>query len=326
MRPIRLAVLVLCRPPRWRGTPGRPVLDVFAADRCPRPARRGAAPVMSPHMAADASTEALREVFTENLRRSADGRPLRNVVDIRIGYVGSAPLVGTSRKAASADDRSRQHRSPRAQGNLYRDRRPAAGTDPRRQLRARRTDQRGATGRPPPNEPRPVRRRCKAAQEGLGQTRNRGRVRVELDDSDSKMLPRTARRRERAACTETNAGSHPPGRTSWKDLNNRAAHERRRRASTGRETPIHNPWRSRTEPTTNRISPRCRRKHVVLSAFDDRYIRPPTAVEEHQRLLDRLLGGDLSELLAEIDRHTNDAIISLSNARQNRDADESTGQ
>jgi hypothetical protein len=44
--------------------------------------------------------EALREVFIEYVRRFADGRPLRNVFDIRLGYVGSAPLVGTSRKGS----------------------------------------------------------------------------------------------------------------------------------------------------------------------------------------------------------------------------------
>jgi DNA-binding GntR family transcriptional regulator len=33
---------------------------------------------------------------------------------------------------------------------------------------------------------------------------------------------------------------------------------------------------------------------LCLSAFDKRYIRPPTAVEE-QQLLDRLIGGDLAE-------------------------------
>ena len=58
---------------------------------------------------------------------------------------------------------------------------------------------------------------------------------------------------------------------------------------------------------------------LCMSAFDKRYIRPPTAVEEHQRLLDRLVGGDLTALLAEIDTHVNDAVISLSNARQERD-------
>ena len=63
---------------------------------------------------------------------------------------------------------------------------------------------------------------------------------------------------------------------------------------------------------------------LCLSAFDNRYIRPPTAVEEHQRLLDRLVGGDLAELLAEIDRHVNGAIISLSSARLERDRDTPT--
>jgi hypothetical protein len=63
---------------------------------------------------------------------------------------------------------------------------------------------------------------------------------------------------------------------------------------------------------------------LCLSSFDDRYIRPPTAVEEHQRLLDRLVGGDLAELLAEIDRHTSDGVVSLSSARQERHGDGST--
>jgi DNA-binding GntR family transcriptional regulator len=54
---------------------------------------------------------------------------------------------------------------------------------------------------------------------------------------------------------------------------------------------------------------------LCLSAFDERYIRPPTAVEEHQRLLDLLVGGDLAELLAEIDRHTAHAVDSLTKAR-----------
>jgi hypothetical protein len=44
--------------------------------------------------------EALREVFIENIRRFADGPPLWNVFDVRLGYVGSAPLVGTSRKGS----------------------------------------------------------------------------------------------------------------------------------------------------------------------------------------------------------------------------------
>jgi DNA-binding GntR family transcriptional regulator len=60
---------------------------------------------------------------------------------------------------------------------------------------------------------------------------------------------------------------------------------------------------------------------LCMSAFDDRYIRPPTAVEEHQRLLDRLVGGDLAEMLAEIDRHLTDAVGSLTRARQERDGD-----
>src|SRR5918997_6330505 len=57
---------------------------------------------------------------------------------------------------------------------------------------------------------------------------------------------------------------------------------------------------------------------LCMSAFDDRYIRPPTALEEHRRLLDGLVGGDLAELLAEIDRHMSDAVDSLTRAPQER--------
>src|SRR5688500_2912709 len=55
---------------------------------------------------------------------------------------------------------------------------------------------------------------------------------------------------------------------------------------------------------------------LCMSAFDERYIRPPTAVEEHQKLLDRMVAGDLAEFLAEIDRHMNDAVDSLTRARR----------
>jgi DNA-binding GntR family transcriptional regulator len=58
---------------------------------------------------------------------------------------------------------------------------------------------------------------------------------------------------------------------------------------------------------------------LCMSAFDDRYIRPPTALEEHQRLLDRFLGGDLAAMLAEIDRHLSHAVDSLTRARRERD-------
>jgi hypothetical protein len=80
------------------------VLDVFggrivargqsavkAAQRHSLPAHGGGFPRLE---------EALRDVFIENIRRFADGRPLRSVFDIRLGYVGSAPLVGTSRKGS----------------------------------------------------------------------------------------------------------------------------------------------------------------------------------------------------------------------------------
>jgi DNA-binding GntR family transcriptional regulator len=62
---------------------------------------------------------------------------------------------------------------------------------------------------------------------------------------------------------------------------------------------------------------------LCLSAFDDRYIRPPTAVEEHQRLLDRLVGGDLAAMVAEIDRHLTEGFGSLTKARRERDRDAS---
>ena len=57
---------------------------------------------------------------------------------------------------------------------------------------------------------------------------------------------------------------------------------------------------------------------LCLVAFDDRYIRPPTAVEEHQRLLDLLVAGDLDELHAEIDRQMSHAVGSLTTARRDR--------
>lgn len=63
---------------------------------------------------------------------------------------------------------------------------------------------------------------------------------------------------------------------------------------------------------------------LCMSAFDDRYIRPPNAVEEHQRLLDRMTGGDLAEMLAEIDRQMAQAVDSLSGARRERDGGAST--
>ena len=63
---------------------------------------------------------------------------------------------------------------------------------------------------------------------------------------------------------------------------------------------------------------------LCMSAFDKRYIRPPTAVEEHQRLLDRMVGGDLAEMLAEIDRQMSDGVDSLTEARRERDGGAST--
>ncbi|WP_242886076.1 D-2-hydroxyacid dehydrogenase [Actinomadura litoris] len=47
--------------------------------------------IVSPHMSGDATgwREALVQVFAENLACRVEGRPLRNVVDKRLGYVGS---------------------------------------------------------------------------------------------------------------------------------------------------------------------------------------------------------------------------------------------
>jgi phosphoglycerate dehydrogenase-like enzyme len=78
------------------------VLDVFETEPLPEASPLWGLPnvIVSPHMAGDfyGWRETLRDVFIENFRRFTDGRPLRNVVDKRLGYVGSAPLVGTSRE------------------------------------------------------------------------------------------------------------------------------------------------------------------------------------------------------------------------------------
>jgi phosphoglycerate dehydrogenase-like enzyme len=84
------------------GRLGGAVLDVFETEPLPEASPLWGLPnvIVSPHMAGDffGWRETLREVFIENFRRFTEGRPLRNVVDKRLGYVGSASLVGTSRE------------------------------------------------------------------------------------------------------------------------------------------------------------------------------------------------------------------------------------
>jgi phosphoglycerate dehydrogenase-like enzyme len=86
------------------GRLGGAVLDVFETEPLPEASPLWGLPnvIVSPHMAGDffGWRESLRQVFIENFRRFADGRPLRNVVDKRLGYVGSPPLVGASRKGS----------------------------------------------------------------------------------------------------------------------------------------------------------------------------------------------------------------------------------
>lgn len=50
---------------------------------------------------------------------------------------------------------------------------------------------------------------------------------------------------------------------------------------------------------------------LCMTGFDKRYVRPPTAVEEHQRLLDLLRGDDPAALAAEIDQHMSHTVESL---------------
>ena len=169
------------------------------------------------------------------------------------------------------------------------------------------------------------------AQEGLLVSyRNRGLFVVELDASDIEDVFRGRRAVEKeAACTVYERGIPADLATRLERiLHNIELHMNAgdwlalaREDLQFHETMVE----AAQSPRLNRMfSTLAAETMLCLSAFDDRYIRPPTAVEEHQRLLDRLLGGDLSELLAEIDRHTNDGVISLSNVRQEREADEST--
>jgi phosphoglycerate dehydrogenase-like enzyme len=68
-------------------------LDVFEEEPLPPSSPLWSMPnvIVSPHMSGDAAgwKEAVVELFVENLERYLTGRPLRNVVDKRRGYVPS---------------------------------------------------------------------------------------------------------------------------------------------------------------------------------------------------------------------------------------------
>lgn len=72
-------------------------LDVFAAEPLPAssPLWEMDDVVVSPHMSGDVAgwRDRLVDLFLDNLRRFADGAPLRNVVDVRLGYVPSDEAV-----------------------------------------------------------------------------------------------------------------------------------------------------------------------------------------------------------------------------------------
>lgn len=82
------------------GQVGGAALDVFREEPLPPDSPLWDAPnlLVSPHMSADTHgwLEDLAEVFTDNYARWRDGRPLRNVVDKKLGYVpvGAARAAG----------------------------------------------------------------------------------------------------------------------------------------------------------------------------------------------------------------------------------------
>ncbi len=83
---------------------GGAVLDVFETEPLPEARPLWGLPnvIVAPHMAGGffGWRKELQEVFIHNFRRLTHGHPLRNVVDTRLGYVGSAPVVGASRKGS----------------------------------------------------------------------------------------------------------------------------------------------------------------------------------------------------------------------------------
>jgi DNA-binding GntR family transcriptional regulator len=163
------------------------------------------------------------------------------------------------------------------------------------------------------------------AQEGLLVShRNRGVFVVELDDADIEDVYRGRRAVEKeAACTVYERGV-PAGlvdrlegilRNMERYMNAGDWPKLAREDLLFHETMVE----AAQSPRLSRMfSTLAAETMLCLSSFDERYIRPPTAVEEHQRLLDLLVGGDLAELLAEIDRHMADAVGSLTKARRLR--------
>ena len=75
-------------------------LDVFVEEPLPSPSPLWDLPnvIVSPHMSGDIVgwREELVRLFADNLDRRIHGRPLRNVVDKRLGYVGSGDAVPSS--------------------------------------------------------------------------------------------------------------------------------------------------------------------------------------------------------------------------------------
>ncbi|GAA2416970.1 D-2-hydroxyacid dehydrogenase [Actinomadura vinacea] len=75
-------------------------LDVFVDEPLPSPSPLWDLPnvIVSPHMSGDIVgwREELVRLFADNLDRRVDGRPLRNVVDKRLGYVGSGAPAASS--------------------------------------------------------------------------------------------------------------------------------------------------------------------------------------------------------------------------------------
>jgi len=78
------------------GTLAGAALDVFEAEPLPADSPLWTLPgvLVSPHMSGDAIgwRQSLVELFTDNLARHRDGRPLRNMVDKTHGYVTSGSL------------------------------------------------------------------------------------------------------------------------------------------------------------------------------------------------------------------------------------------
>ncbi|MFF2654821.1 D-2-hydroxyacid dehydrogenase [Streptomyces sp. NPDC058045] len=88
-----------------QGQLGGAALDVFRQEPLPADSPLWEAPrlLVSPHMSADTDTwlEDLAEVFADNFARWRSGRPLRNVVDKKLGYVPVAAGARTPSEEGS---------------------------------------------------------------------------------------------------------------------------------------------------------------------------------------------------------------------------------